>query len=1224
MGVTIDGIKGYEYQYKVTVLIALMNLNSENELYVESVGMEDAFLKLIIDGNIRGVEVQVKREANLIDVSKLCNWLSHFREFSSDSNLLQECIEDENRIALFATRSRCSDSILPFKSKISQLSENVDSLYTKTLKKEILSTLFSQPFGTSELKRNREAFCKQQSDRLSKDGIPENLFQRILIWEELEEDLLDDKIRSLLNSAFKISISNSVKTYLLILESVRKGRDDGEDVLPLIQKVIEDNAIRSPKLDQDYISSPFEESLTKETEEKSLILLSGNSLCGKTQIAKKIATHYFNKGYDYKLTDDVDEINRFLSSNIEDQKIVILEDPFGHLNPHENSNNLVRKIEGIISNKENHHILIITSRKDILLRVFDCLNLEGCKLFDYTWKDTTLNSNEFAIQLWEKLTKTRLPLGIVEVVSKGLEESQEKHLLQIGQLVYLSKNEIKNLEGKSFNELEHIARRDSKDIAMNVKGMGSEYELVMSVLAMASTPIVGISFSDLSYMLDDNENKLSYHDSDNASFFMEKEVKYPTYPKDLTLSDSIQNILYFFEERNFLSITDEEVLFNHPDYYEAGRQLFISTSRSKQINKINLLLKCTSSLSTENSLVATKNFSFVFNNIRASLRSNLLEMAFNILKTIYPSVEDEILLFLTGQLEAITKNQVQKLLNRIQGGTRSYNVNWFEKRVPFRSKISSLDSVFTEIDSDALNRAKKKLDSNELPNQYESWALLQNAQYKKEKISSSFLNVLLNHNEAFIREAVVYELIKQVKTIDVNYIKNIFSDDHPSVIFHCIRALLLNWKEIPGEHRIFYKKIILDSLSDKLVSIRAYNLVLTFSIDYSGDCIINWSDLSDKETKELWELWSEFYPIVVDKVPLGLYVNSGRFTATMIEGMKHLSIKNGVNVIQNWLLYINKQLKSGLFLDDHEMAIASYLIKLTKEDYKIRESIFNELITSKDTNFLLSNIKWSIDLWSNLNDLEKEQMLNVIDSKRIDNRWIISTFLASERPPKEFLQKMYNDTQILDKNVEEIISIIPRETISDAIGVFLGKPGQFSSLGLSHQNAKLWVKVIHYILINNKDIQYDLCLDEFVADGVNGFSTFSENGIEIWKSICSKSENLERLTLSLIENVVRSSCVIQVTKEMWDILIKAFEDSNLINKLLELLKSKIELILHPYNKDFIRVIEREFLLKKLIPILPKELNKDKISKIGGIEHDKILDKMYDGTIENWQFLKDFD
>ena len=88
MSVAIDGIKGYEYQYKVTVLIALTYSTEKIQLFIEREGSEDALMLIERNGVKQTIEIQVKRENNLIDIPKLINWLCHFQERKSNNNLL--------------------------------------------------------------------------------------------------------------------------------------------------------------------------------------------------------------------------------------------------------------------------------------------------------------------------------------------------------------------------------------------------------------------------------------------------------------------------------------------------------------------------------------------------------------------------------------------------------------------------------------------------------------------------------------------------------------------------------------------------------------------------------------------------------------------------------------------------------------------------------------------------------------------------------------------------------------------------------------------------------------------------------------------------------------------------------------------------------------------------------------------------------------------------------
>jgi len=79
MSVTKEGIKGYEYQYKVTVFFALLCDTSCTELFVETRGSEDAFVKLTRNNKTLNIEIQVKGEKGILDIPKLTKWLCYLR-----------------------------------------------------------------------------------------------------------------------------------------------------------------------------------------------------------------------------------------------------------------------------------------------------------------------------------------------------------------------------------------------------------------------------------------------------------------------------------------------------------------------------------------------------------------------------------------------------------------------------------------------------------------------------------------------------------------------------------------------------------------------------------------------------------------------------------------------------------------------------------------------------------------------------------------------------------------------------------------------------------------------------------------------------------------------------------------------------------------------------------------------------------------------------------------
>lgn len=347
MSISIDGVKGYEYQYKVTLLIALLSNADKINLFVEIEGSEDALLVIENKGIKQNIEIQVKRENNLIDIPKLINWLSHFQERKSDNNLLQKVI-DNNCSALFITHSRCSDSTVKFRTSLQNLiSQNPISISTEFFK-EFKKVLKNQKFGKTTLMKKRESFCKQQSHIFKTKAELTSTLKNCQILEEFTDEKVDNHIISILNNEHNIAQSKVSIVYLELLEIVKIGRNTGNDIFSNIIESVKSNKIGTPIIDAHYKTRLEEPDLIKRIQEKGILLLTGTSQCGKTELAKTISNHFVNLGYDYQIHDNISELKRFLNSNTSDNKITILEDPFGHITLKENHIDVLRSLTEVI------------------------------------------------------------------------------------------------------------------------------------------------------------------------------------------------------------------------------------------------------------------------------------------------------------------------------------------------------------------------------------------------------------------------------------------------------------------------------------------------------------------------------------------------------------------------------------------------------------------------------------------------------------------------------------------------------------------------------------------------------------------------------------------------------------------------------------------------------------------------------------------------------------
>ncbi|MEA5461981.1 hypothetical protein VB796_23120 [Arcicella sp. LKC2W] len=1222
MSVTIDGVKGYEYQYKVTVLIALITKADNVELYVEKEGSEDALLLIETNGIKFKVEIQVKRESNLIDITKLVNWLCHFQEKKSDNNLFQKLIDnnDNNQsIALFVTHSRCSDSLLHLKTDFLSFEKHHTISFTQEFYNKFRQTLKDIKFGSSVLKNNRENFCKTQADTLKSKTELNRILEQCLILEEFTDEKVDNNITSVLNSKYSIAQSRTGDVYLQLLEIVKEGRNNGKDISKRITNHLQSVRIGTPTVDSQYKVRKEENLLIDELTKNGVLFLTGISQCGKTELAKTIASHFVKKGYDYQIHDDISDLKRFLNSNISDNKVAILEDPFGHISLNTNYSEILHKIKDLIGNKEKHHLVIVSSKIELLSEIFDSSKISDYNIKGYHWHDLTIKDKEQIDSFWKLIAiQKSLPNEIIRVVSNGILSSENQDILQIGQLMYLVNEETNQLTNREYNELEHIARRNSVEIAEDIKAKNRIAARILAVCSICSTPIHKLEFQDLAYILSDKEDLLSIRNEEGftSSYRNDKTPQFPKYSNDVVLTEEDINAIDYLEERGLITLSSNALLITHPNYYEAGRNLFFERSSLQQKTKLEQFKRSIACLNPITSLLAAKNSSFIYNKIKDEYKNTIAQIGFIGLNSIFPAVEDNCLIFLTKFMQELEKEQFEELVDTIQdGGTSSYHIYWHEN-IPFISSRGGFSNLFIkEHDEASIKRAEDSILRGIKPNLHDAWIYV-NGLRRGQQVSQKDFRLLLQFSEGFVRQKIVYKAFLYPEIIDRKFIEELFEDEHPSVVFSTIRASLLYWFSLSDSLQLLIKELSIKSFSKKDIAIRTFRLISTFSIDYSDEAVFQ-RDFDEEQKKIMWQVWGELFPACVENVPLEVHINSSRFGTTMRDSIKYLDVCVGINVLNAWHKRIDYQIKNGKILDEFEMSIADNLMQITLSDSNSRKELFLQLIEYNDTNFILSNLKWIIEYWGILESYEKNKIIALINSDRIDVRWIKAVLLNSDSPPKEIIMEIFGDSNLFEKDIVEILKAFPDDLLKDCLNVYCGFPQPLWWLAVHHHNDKFWIRIIMYVLLDEYHVGFDICLQEFVSDGVNGFSVFRDDGESFWDNVCSAVKNKDVLTLSLIYNMVNCSCNLYYTKKMWSSLIESYKDDSKVEDLIKCIQENIELILYGNKEDFIEVIDRQFLKEKIIPAISSlELTDEKIEMVGKKRKEE-MEMIFNYKLDNW-------
>ena len=404
-------------------------------------------------------------------------------------------------------------------------------------------------------------------------------------------------------------------------------------------------------------------------------MLTGVSLCGKSEIAKKIATNFYENGYDYRLTSEIEKIERFFSSNIQDSKVAILEDPFGHSKPVGESYQKHSKLESLIRNSQAHHKLLVTSRLEILLEIGGTENLDDCSINSIAWHNLTINDPSVLNQYWEYFAREKLlPEAVSKSVSKDLTGESGSHHLQIGQLIYLANQEPSTLLDKKPSELDHIARHNSKDVAKSIKEKDTYYAEVLFVLSLCCNTIESIRFTGLAFILYDNEENPSVRNEEDIFIsYGNYEPQLPTYSSQYALLENAVHAIEYLEERQLIKVLNENIVFSHPNYLQAGRYLFLSTSETRKRRYTKYLKRCVTCLSPTNAYIASRSISFIAKKVSGQLENEVMKTGFIGLRSIFPSVEDSCLVFLIESLPDLKEKERKVVVECIQnGGTDSF------------------------------------------------------------------------------------------------------------------------------------------------------------------------------------------------------------------------------------------------------------------------------------------------------------------------------------------------------------------------------------------------------------------------------------------------------------------------------------------------------------------------------------------------------------------------
>ena len=1144
LSVEISGAAGYDYQDLICLYLSLLLKKQENiQIKIETSDGEDCEVKYLHNGVEYIIDVQVKNRANLVEISEYSEWLAHFERLSSTNHLFSKLNNDINRFLLFVTNSRVENDLISFVQK-----ENIPlhEINTNGFNNELIDKLkvdvLKSISGTTDLALKRRETLDDFCSKFSKP-VFRIIFKKIKLWELQDAELVRERIGVILNKEFLVPKSKIDSLILELTDIIKyyKRRDESivEHVIAKIDYYSERYILSEEEI---FIEHEGLYRLQKALQENNILLLSGVSLCGKSFNAKKIATEYQKAGYHGLLTSDVDEaLNFVLKKNIED-KILVLEDPFGAIAPEKRSSDIIRKIEAICQNQALNIKIIITSRSDILLNIFNVDNLDKCKINGTKWFDLTNRDTVLIEGLWDKKNEGVPDRQVLEMITRYLEDHSKDNFLQIGELNYLLNNKsLKELEQLNVPEIIDIARVNANHICNYViNDLDESAKLLFIALTLAGNTTKFTQIKHIKYLLSQSTELYSIKQSKIGTSFSLSDRIDENQPSlqwnyndvfDNKITGDFKKSLLEFKKYGYIAISKEGIIFTHPIYQHAGYLILMKELEIEYLSDDNILSMIKRGISTtskHSSIAAIKVLEYLYTTI--DNKNPFLNLLLLGLDSIFPSVIDRSITFLLKNFNDFDKETQKHIIDNLMFNKDTMEkIDWKNDEPYLYQKTYTMDWVLKNLlKQNEIGYSFLKKDALTSKEVWEVLKLEYKDDFKQEYLQ--FLNKAIYLDEVFIKEKAYYKLFKYFVHEDESLMSVLKYNEHPSIIYKSFIGMFHSWGKYPGELKEKMIQVLKEYLKEPPVSIRFLRFLENFQDEYATDGI-KWSKLEEEQKIELWKLWYELFYIIFDTFSFDFNrINTPHLVAVADNSLTYI---NDSNLVVNFALLWNKWLKTlsvERYPDDFAMSVADYLMKGTRGDSSSRITFFENLLSDDKTSLITTHLSHFIEYWDFLNQNEKDLILKLINSSRHDNKWLRAISLTRNVIPKEIQISLFGQ-EIIHKGSNVIISELSKiDLLEPCLNIYTGSPQPLFWNGYHHKNRNFWNDIICEVLKSKRfDQSFRLALKEFIDSLYNYSGT--KNALDLYSELL-QDENSAKLVFE--ELVFVSSTQNQANKEMWD------------------------------------------------------------------------------------------
>lgn len=1206
MSVEIVGAGGYDYQDFVSLFAAMVLIEKEDvEIKIENPNGEDCEIKYKIDGQEYIIDIQVKNRSNFIEINEFSEWISHFEKHNTEQHLMLKLQRDKNRFVLFVTNNRVENDLINFCSLIE---DELHIVSDKSFNNKIISNIKD---GINKVENSNTPLSIKRKKSLSDFCLENNpnkfrgIFKKIKIWEMKEYDLLREELQSIFNKKYLVPKSRINELIYELINIIKDNKGNNLSITEKIKVVLgKYNEQLVFKEGLNYIESQEYNQYCDTLENNNVLLLSGMSMCGKTYTARKIASNLQKEGYFCLLTSDSLEALNFIMKNDTEEKILILEDPYGAIIPKIDSIEIHKNIKDICREANKNKKVIFTSRSDILINTLNKRTLDECNIDRNAWFDLTIKDVNLMEKLWEcHYSTSEKSKKIFNELILHLRDYSGDDLLQLGELNHLIHNmNFKELESSDMMSIINTARVNSQDLANIIyNNTKQEFKQVFIALTLCCNTNTPIDFIHLHYVLSESQvfyslrnekdslgTSINFIDRDDEVEENESLIKWKYNDEHNKIpKNEYTEVIRYFLKCGYINITPQGMMFTHPVYQHAGFILLVKELELGYYSDsfyYDMMKRGIAATSKQVNMSTVKLLEFCYENIKSKEILDIILMGWH---SIFPAVIDRCTMFILNRFNDFEDSLKDEAINVLMENKENKEViNWYDGEPFILNKNLSFRRF---LDNLLLNKSSSEIDYIvDFQNSKEVWEAL-NVNFKEEKRIEylEFLKKAIYHDEIFIRELAYYKLFKYYIHDDFEIFSLIKFNNHPSVIYKSFIGAMYSWGKYSSENKEKLIEVFKSTLVKVPVAIRFLRFLENFQDEYITDGI-NWSDLTEEAKQDLWKVWYEIFITIFKNFPFDFRrMHEPHLVLVADNSLEYVTDVNLiVQLATEWHNWLNVLIENKL-PDDYGMSVASYLMKGTRHNSEVRKNLFSQFLKDSKTSLITTHLSHFIRNWNYLSGEEIDQIKKLIHMDRKDIVWIKSMLLTGDSIPEEIQLEIFNEI-ITNKPVNYITTKLKEnDLLESCLNIYTGYPQPLWWNGYHHNNFELWNEIIVDVLLSNEiDFSFKLATKEFVDKLYNKSSNYKKN-LEIYRRIL---DDKDRAKLLFEELILVSATQNQSNKQLWDEFSQKeyfTEDPFYLNLILE----NIEALQYQQlgEKGFLEYLEWDFIYRNLIPYIDNEM-----------------------------------